>query len=67
MAKLPSAPPLSVSLPRQQVWNEQGFRAGFAIDDFRRHCLLEGLDEIALTLRHEREIANYEQRLLGAV
>jgi 3-isopropylmalate/(R)-2-methylmalate dehydratase small subunit len=32
----------------------------FELDDFTRECLLEGLDEIGLTLRHEREIAAYE-------
>ncbi|MBX5473675.1 MAG: 3-isopropylmalate dehydratase small subunit [Thermoleophilia bacterium] len=32
----------------------------FALDDFTRECLLEGLDEVALTLRHEDELAAYE-------
>ena len=32
----------------------------FELDDFTRECLLEGLDEIALTLRHEDELAAYE-------
>ena len=32
----------------------------FAIDPFQRHCLLEGLDEIGLTLAHEDAIAAYE-------
>jgi 3-isopropylmalate/(R)-2-methylmalate dehydratase small subunit len=37
-----------------------GLRATFALDDFSRTRLLEGLDDIALTLRHERDIAAYE-------
>ena len=37
-----------------------GIRATFALDDFSRTRLLEGLDDIALTLRHERAIAAYE-------
>lgn len=34
----------------------------FAIDPFRKHCLLQGVDEIGLTLRRKREIADYESR-----
>ncbi len=34
----------------------------FAIDPFHKHCLLEGLDAIGLTLRRERDIADYEAR-----
>jgi 3-isopropylmalate/(R)-2-methylmalate dehydratase small subunit len=37
-----------------------GVRAPFPLDDFSRTRLLEGLDDIALTLRHERDIAAYE-------
>ncbi len=33
----------------------------FSIDPFRRHSLLNGLDDIALTLQHEDKIAQYEQ------
>jgi 3-isopropylmalate/(R)-2-methylmalate dehydratase small subunit len=32
------------------------------LDDFRRHCLLNGLDDIALTLQHEDKITAYEER-----
>jgi 3-isopropylmalate/(R)-2-methylmalate dehydratase small subunit len=39
-----------------------GVRAPFPLDDFSRTRLLEGLDDIALTLRHERDIAAYEGR-----
>ncbi|PAR54346.1 3-isopropylmalate dehydratase small subunit [Vibrio metoecus] len=35
----------------------------FEIDDFRRHCLLNGLDNIGLTLRHEAKIAEYEAKI----
>jgi 3-isopropylmalate/(R)-2-methylmalate dehydratase small subunit len=35
------------------------------MDDFRRKCLLEGLDDIGLTLQHEAEIAAYEARRFG--
>ncbi|ENM3753572.1 3-isopropylmalate dehydratase small subunit [Vibrio cholerae] len=35
----------------------------FEIDDFRRHCLLNGLDNIGLTLQHEAKIADYEAKI----
>lgn len=35
----------------------------FEIDDFRRHCLLNGLDHIGLTLQHESKIAEYEAHI----
>ena len=54
---------LHVSLLDKTVHDDTGFKASFQIDDFRRTCLLEGLDEIALTLKHDAEIASYETRL----
>ncbi len=53
---------LTVDLESRTVRDEQGLAANFAIDEFRRHCLLHGLDEIGLTLQHESEIAAYEHR-----
>jgi 3-isopropylmalate/(R)-2-methylmalate dehydratase small subunit len=44
------------------VRDERGFRARFSIDEFVRHCLLNGLDDIGLTLQHEVEIAEYEKK-----
>ena len=49
-----------IDLEKQEVSDEQGFRAQFAIDEFVRHCLLNGLDDIGLTLQHEKDIAAYE-------
>src|SRR5437660_711842 len=54
---------LHVSLLDKIVRDDEGFAVSFEIDDFRRTCLLEGLDEIGLTLKHESEIAAYETRL----
>ena len=53
---------LHVSLLDKTVRDDQGFSARFDIDDFRRTCLLEGLDEIGLTLKHETEIAAFEEK-----
>jgi 3-isopropylmalate/(R)-2-methylmalate dehydratase small subunit len=51
---------VTVDLEQRKVYDDQGFSANFQIDDFVRHCLLEGLDDIGLTLQHEAEIAAYE-------
>lgn len=58
---------LTVDLQACQVHANGGFRAHFSIDPFRRTCLLEGLDEIGMTLKHEGEITAFEHRhSLGA-
>src|SRR5438309_6623068 len=51
---------VKVDLENLKVSDELGFSAGFTIDDAIRHCLLEGLDDIGLTMQHESEIAAYE-------
>jgi 3-isopropylmalate/(R)-2-methylmalate dehydratase small subunit len=53
---------LAVSLEDQTVTDGQGFSATFTIDPFRRYCLLEGLDDIGLSLRHEAELDKFEQK-----
>ena len=51
---------LSIDLEKLTVEDSAGFSASFAMDEFARHCLLNGLDDIGLTLQHEAEIAAYE-------
>jgi 3-isopropylmalate/(R)-2-methylmalate dehydratase small subunit len=53
---------LTVDLETLRVEDRQGFSASFAMDEFSRHCLLNGLDDIGLTLQHEAEIGAYETR-----
>jgi 3-isopropylmalate/(R)-2-methylmalate dehydratase small subunit len=53
---------LTVDLEQCEVHDDHGFRARFPVDEFVRQCLLNGLDDIGLTLQHEAEIAAYEQR-----
>ncbi len=53
---------LTVDLESCTVRDDQGFSAKFQIDDFTRHCLLEGLDDIGLTLQHEGDISQYESK-----
>lgn len=57
---------LTVSLEEQTVTDSEGFRATFEIDAFRKFCLLEGLDDIGLTLRHAAALDAYEQKHDGA-
>jgi 3-isopropylmalate/(R)-2-methylmalate dehydratase small subunit len=51
---------LTVDLEQGLIKDEKGFSASFKIDEFSRYCLLEGLDDIGLTLKHETAIASYE-------
>ncbi len=53
---------LTVSLDENTVRDNQGFATKFAIDSFRRDCLLEGLDDIGLTLRHAAELDRFEKQ-----
>jgi len=51
---------LTVDLERMVVEDSAGLSIPFKIGEFQRYCLLEGLDDIALTLRHEDAIRAYE-------
>ncbi|MGA8087001.1 MAG: 3-isopropylmalate dehydratase small subunit [Terracidiphilus sp.] len=51
---------LTVSLEDQTVTDDRGFKATFEVDPFRKFCLIEGLDDIGLTLRHAAELDKYE-------
>ena len=53
---------VKVDLEKLRVSDERGFSAAFTVDAFTRQCLLEGLDDIGLTMQHEPEIAAYEAR-----
>ncbi len=54
----------TVDLETRTVTDGLGFVANFEIEDFQRHCLLEGLDDIGLTLTHADDIAAYESERL---
>ena len=56
---------LAVDLRSQQVTGPEGFSASFVIDPFRKTCLLEGLDEIGLSLKDADAIRAYEARRRG--
>ena len=53
---------VTVDLENKIVADANGFSATFQIGDFQRYCLLEGLDDVGLTLKHVTDIAGYESR-----
>lgn len=54
---------LNVDLENQRIRKPNDEKLHFEIDLFRKQCLLEGLDDISLTLEHEERIRSHEQRL----
>ena len=52
---------LTADLQACELTDTHGFSARFEVEPFRRRCLLNGLDDIGLTLEHEEKIAAYEQ------
>jgi 3-isopropylmalate/(R)-2-methylmalate dehydratase small subunit len=52
----------TVDLEECRITDVDGFSANFVVDEFQRHCLLNGLDDIGLTLQYEPEISAYERR-----
>jgi 3-isopropylmalate/(R)-2-methylmalate dehydratase small subunit len=55
--------PITIDLESQTVTTPFQDRFEFEIDPFRKHCLLEGLDEVGLTLTRDEAISRYETRL----
>jgi 3-isopropylmalate/(R)-2-methylmalate dehydratase small subunit len=53
---------LTVDLAQQTIHDDADFEANFKVDPFRRECLLNGLDDIGLTLQYEDDIAAFERR-----
>ena len=58
---------MEIDLERQTAATDSGQVYRFEIDAFKKKCLLEGLDDIALTLQYEDDIAAYEQRRMTEV
>jgi 3-isopropylmalate/(R)-2-methylmalate dehydratase small subunit len=51
---------LTVDLETCTISDDSGLKIPFDVEPFRRHCLLNGLDDIGLTLEHESKISAYE-------
>ena len=64
LLELPGAE-IAIDLPAQTVKGPDGQTDTFEIDPFRKHCLINGLDDIGLTLEKEASIKAYETRIAG--
>ena len=64
LLELPGAE-ITVDLPAQTVTGPDGKTDSFEIDPFRKHCLINGLDDIGLTLEQAPAIGKYEDRIAG--
>jgi 3-isopropylmalate/(R)-2-methylmalate dehydratase small subunit len=53
---------LTVDLEKQEIRGPDGGRVTFDIDPFRKHCLLNGLDDIGLTMLKDKSIDTYEEQ-----
>ena len=53
---------ITINLERQTVTDDEGFHTRFEIDPFRKDCLLNGLDDIGLTLRHGEALDTFEAK-----
>jgi len=53
---------LTINVENLTVTDDDGWRAKFPLDPFRQHCLLNGLDQIGITLQKEQSISQYEAR-----
>jgi len=51
---------LTIDLAEQIILKPSGEKIGFEVDSFRKHCLLNGLDDIGLTLQHAEQIRTFE-------
>ncbi len=57
---------LTVDLETQEIHGPDGGTIAFAVDEFRKHCLLNGLDDISLTLQRDKEISAFETNQAAA-
>jgi 3-isopropylmalate/(R)-2-methylmalate dehydratase small subunit len=53
---------LSIDLENQVVSHANGFETGFEIEEFYKYCLLNGFDDIGLTMQHADDIKAFEQQ-----
>jgi 3-isopropylmalate/(R)-2-methylmalate dehydratase small subunit len=57
---------LSIDLPAQEIKGPDGGTVRFEIDAFRKHCLIEGLDDIGLTMVEDKAIGAFESKAAAA-
>ncbi len=61
-AQNPETATMTIDLPQQEIQPHQGESISFTVDEFRKHCLLNGLDDISLTLQKADKIAAFERQ-----
>jgi len=61
-AKNPDTATMTIDLPEQLINRSNGAKISFTVDEFRKHCLLNGLDDISLTLQKADQIATFERQ-----
>ncbi len=54
---------VTINLEEQTISGPDGKTLSFDLDPFRKQCLLEGLDDIGLTLKHEKSISSFEEKI----
>jgi 3-isopropylmalate/(R)-2-methylmalate dehydratase small subunit len=57
---------LTIDLEKQEIRGPDGGSIKFDLDSFRKHCLLNGLDDIGLTMQKSEKIAGFEEKAAGA-
>ena len=57
---------LTIDLPKQEIRGPDGGMVTFDIDPFRKHCLLNGLDDIGLTMEKAASIDSFEKKQAAA-
>ncbi|MBU0724969.1 MAG: 3-isopropylmalate dehydratase small subunit [Alphaproteobacteria bacterium] len=62
-ARLGANARITVDLEKQEITRPNGEIIAFEVDSFRKHCLINGLDDIGLTLQKDSKIAGYEEKL----
>jgi len=62
-AQLETGTTMIIDLPSQVIIRQNGEKIVFTVEAFRKHCLLNGLDDIGLTLAHQEHIDDYEKTL----
>ena len=56
---------IEIDLPKQEIRDAAGTKlADFDVEEFRKHCLVNGLDDIGLTLQVEDKIRQFEERMV---
>jgi 3-isopropylmalate/(R)-2-methylmalate dehydratase small subunit len=54
---------MTIDLETQTITRPDGAKVHFELDSFRKHCLLNGLDDISLTEQRSKEIGAYEEKV----